>query len=96
MSLSFTGSKTTDVRPVAFQIDNFGSQVKAITFQYGDKVFTINRRGKKNIKGYTSFVENTYSLTNGEDKFLRMTRGQFQFVSVVYTDGTVEGNDYIQ
>lgn len=96
MSLSFSGSTTTDVRPVAFQIDNFGPEIVAVTFKYGDKVFTINRRGKKNIKGYTSFKEGTYSLTNGEDKFLRMKRDKFAYVSVVYADGTVEGNDYIQ
>jgi hypothetical protein len=95
MSLSFSGSKVTHVRPVAFQIDNFGPEVKAVTFSYNGVVHTINRRGKVNIKGFTSFKEHTYSLTNGTDKYLRMSRSGFQFVSVVYTDGTVESNEWI-
>ena len=95
MSLSFSGSTVTGVHPVAFQIDNFGPEVKALTFSYNGVVHTINRRGKSNVKGYTSFREGTYSLTNGSDKFLRMQRSGFAFVSLVYTDGRVEGNDYI-
>jgi hypothetical protein len=94
MSLSFKGSQVTDVRPSAFQIDNFGPDVKAVTFTYNGVVHTINRRGKRNVKGYTSFVEGTYSLSNGTDKFLRMTRSSFDFVSILYTDGTIESNEY--
>jgi hypothetical protein len=93
MSLSFSGSSTTDVRPVAFQIDNFGEDIVAVTFKYGDTIHTINRNGKRNIKGFTSFREQTYTLTNGKDVFRRMSRSSFQYVGVVYVDGTVESQE---
>jgi hypothetical protein len=95
MSLSFAGSQTTDIRPVEHQIDNFGKDIVAVTFKYAGEVYTLNKKGKKNIKGYTSFVEGTYTLTNGTDKFLRMSRSSFQFVGLVYADGTVESEDII-
>lgn len=95
MSINFSGATVTDVRPVSHQIDNFGPNIAAVTFKYAGVVHTINRAGKRNVKGFTSFKEHTYSLTNGTDKFLRMARSSFSFVSVVYADGTVESNDYI-
>lgn len=95
MSLSFKGSLTTDVRPSAFQIDNFGPEVQSLTFRYGQKDHTINRLGKSNIKGFTSFKERTYTLTNGKKTFRRMSRSTFAFVSITYTDGRVEANDWL-
>lgn len=95
MSITFSGSRTTDVHPVAHQIDNFGPEVQSITFRYGQKDHTINRLGKSNVKGFSSFKEGTYTLTNGKKTFRRMTRAKFAFVSVTYTDGRVESNDYV-
>lgn len=94
MSINFSGSRTTDVRPVSHQIDNFGPDIQSVTFRYGKKDHTINRNGKSNVKGYTSFKEGTYTLTNGKKTFRRMHRSQFFFLSVVYTDGRVESNDW--
>lgn len=95
MSINFTGSKTTDVAPVSHQIDNFGPEVVSITFRYGKKDHTINRNGKRNILGFTSFKEGTYTLTNGKKTFRRMNRSSFAFLSVTFSDGRVECNDYV-
>lgn len=96
MSIRFVGAHTVEVAPVAHALDNFGPNIVAVTFKYGDTVYTINKKGKKSIKGFASFKEGTYTLTNGAgDKMERMNRSKFGFVSVVYKDGTVETNDMV-
>lgn len=79
--------KSQTVAPRAHIVENFGSEVQAVTFKYGSEVYTINRRGKRNILGFQSDVEKTYSLTNGKDKFLRMSLYGITFVSWTDTKG---------
>lgn len=93
--MRFEGSHTTTITPLPYVLDNFGPNIVAVTFKYGSEVFTINRRGKRNIKGYTSNKGTAYTLTNGTDKWEQMSRSQFGFVSVVYADGTVESNGFV-
>jgi hypothetical protein len=94
MSLSFKGTKSTVVSPMAHGIDNFGPEVQAVTFKYNGVAHTINRRGKSNVKGFHSFRNGTYTITNGTDRVSNMTVNRFDFVSILYTNGRVESNDY--
>lgn len=78
--------KQTAVQPRRHFIDNYGSDVQALTFTFADKVFTINRRGNRNILGFLG-ADGTYTLTNGTDKFLRMPRGTVRLESWTRVNG---------
>jgi len=94
MSLSLAGTKSTVVSPASHGIDNYGPEVQAITFKYNGVAYTINRRGNSNVKGFHSFRNNTYTVTNGTDRVSNMIVNRFDFVSILYTDGRIESNDY--
>jgi len=67
-----TRPTSTTVQGAAYDTDNFGTEVAAITFSHAGKVYVINRHGKSNIRGYYSRVKRTYTLTNGRERFVRM------------------------
>lgn len=78
--------KQTKVTPREHYIDNFGTDVQAITFSYNGTVHSINRRGKRNILGFIG-ASGTYTFTNGTDKFLRMNPYGVELISWTGTDG---------
>lgn len=92
--MRFSGLKTTTVRPAAYAVDNLGSTVKMLTFTYNGVGQTINRQGKANIVIYTSFKRRTVTIKSGKTVFKSMSVDGFDFLSLVYTDGTIESNDY--
>jgi len=84
--------KSQSVQPTSYLVENMGETVQALTFSYRGVVHTINRKGKRNIIGYLSNAQKTYSLTNGSDKFLRMSLYGIEFLSYVDTDGQTHVN----
>ena len=54
--------KQTKVTPREHYVDNFGTDVQAITFSYNGVVHSINRRGKRNILGFIG-ASGTYTFT---------------------------------
>lgn len=81
---------STEIQPASYSLDNFGSDVQALTFTHGGKVHTLNRHGKRNILGFLSNVSKTYTLTNGVERFARMSLFDVKIESITYTDGRTE------
>lgn len=93
--MRFAGLTTTVITPATYQIDNLGPDVQALTFKYAGKAHTINRSGKRNIILCTSFKNGTITVKNNVgEKMERMNVSSFDFVSILYTDGRIESNDY--
>lgn len=78
--------RQTRVRPREYYVDNFGSDIQAVTFSYNGVVHSINRRGKRNIRGFLG--KGTYTFTNGTDKFVRMNPERIKILSMTHVNGT--------
>lgn len=76
----------TAVMPRQHYVDNFGVEVQAVTFQYGETVHSINRRGKRNVLGFLG-ADRTYTLTNGTDKFVRMNASKVRIIGYTLITG---------
>ena len=80
-------ARITVITPRAHMLFNFGDTARSVTFNYLGTDYTINRRGKSNVKVYVG--EDTVTVTNGTDSVKRMTRQSVTFLTVIDNNGTV-------
>jgi len=83
--------RQTQVTPSTYYVDNFGSNVQALTFSYNGTVHSINRRGKRNIVAYIG-SKGTYPITNGLDKYIRLNPYNVELISWTDVRGETHGN----
>lgn len=81
------------VTPATHTITNMGPEVQSVTFAYGTEHFTINRRGKRNIRIHEG--RQGVTVTNGTDKVEHMSVSKFRLLTAISIAGvTYDRRDF--